>query len=224
MHQPPGFVDSEHPDYVCHLRKSLCGLKQAPRAWFQRFDTYALRLGFQHSKTNSSLFIFWLGSDTAYLLLYVNDIILTSSSLLFLRHIISALSREFAMTDQGPLSYFLGIYATRSLTGLFLSQQKYEIDILEGANLLNYNLCKTPVDTDSKLEASGPPVHSFCSRQSGSWAHTGLACSLSLPVCWYLHKGTSISTVLWFCATACAFGNLNPLNLRRHISSYVLLA
>nr|GFA23715.1 ribonuclease H-like domain-containing protein [Tanacetum cinerariifolium] len=34
MHQPPGFVDSAHPDYVCHLQHSLYGLKQAPRAWF----------------------------------------------------------------------------------------------------------------------------------------------------------------------------------------------
>ncbi|GKG12893.1 ribonuclease H-like domain-containing protein, partial [Tanacetum coccineum] len=34
MHQPPGFVDTTHPDYVCHLQHSLYGLKQAPRAWF----------------------------------------------------------------------------------------------------------------------------------------------------------------------------------------------
>ncbi|GJX79242.1 ribonuclease H-like domain-containing protein, partial [Tanacetum coccineum] len=37
MHQPLGFVDSSHPDYVCHLQRSLYGLKKAPRAWFQRF-------------------------------------------------------------------------------------------------------------------------------------------------------------------------------------------
>ncbi|GKF14716.1 ribonuclease H-like domain-containing protein [Tanacetum coccineum] len=40
MHQPPGFVDSVHPDYVCHLQRSLYGLKQAPRAWFQRFASF----------------------------------------------------------------------------------------------------------------------------------------------------------------------------------------
>ncbi|GKF64180.1 ribonuclease H-like domain-containing protein [Tanacetum coccineum] len=34
MHQPPGFVDSTHPDYVCHLQRSLYGLKQAPQTWF----------------------------------------------------------------------------------------------------------------------------------------------------------------------------------------------
>ncbi|GJU96536.1 ribonuclease H-like domain-containing protein [Tanacetum coccineum] len=71
MHQPPGFIDSTHSEYVCLLQKSLYGLKQAPRAWFQRFSSYAIRAGFYHSKTVSSLFIFHKGPDTAYLLLYV---------------------------------------------------------------------------------------------------------------------------------------------------------
>ncbi|GJX15130.1 ribonuclease H-like domain-containing protein [Tanacetum coccineum] len=65
---------------VLSLAKSLYGLKQAPRAWFQCFASYALRVGFQHSKTDSSLFIYHRGVDTAYLLLYVDDIILTASS------------------------------------------------------------------------------------------------------------------------------------------------
>ncbi|GKB74153.1 ribonuclease H-like domain-containing protein [Tanacetum coccineum] len=84
MHQPPGFVDPNKPNYVCHLQRSLYGLKQAPRAWFQRFASYATRVGFQHSKTDSFLFVFHRGSDIAYLLLYVNDIILTTSSSAFL--------------------------------------------------------------------------------------------------------------------------------------------
>ncbi|GJZ07824.1 ribonuclease H-like domain-containing protein [Tanacetum coccineum] len=91
---------------------SLYGLKQASRAWFQRFSSYAIRAGFYHSKTDSSLFIFHKGPDTAYLLLYVNDIILTASSTSLLQRIISSLHAGFAMTDLGPLNYFLGISAT----------------------------------------------------------------------------------------------------------------
>ncbi|GKB81625.1 ribonuclease H-like domain-containing protein [Tanacetum coccineum] len=63
MHQPPGLVDSVHPDYVCHLQRSLYGLKQAPRAWFQRFASFVTRIGFQHSKTVTSLFVFHRGLD-----------------------------------------------------------------------------------------------------------------------------------------------------------------
>ncbi|GJY42369.1 ribonuclease H-like domain-containing protein [Tanacetum coccineum] len=74
MHQPPGFVDPAHPNYVCHLQKSLYGLKQASRAWFQRFSSYAIRVGFIHNKNDSSLFVYQQGTKTTYLLLYVDAI------------------------------------------------------------------------------------------------------------------------------------------------------
>ncbi|GJW62734.1 ribonuclease H-like domain-containing protein [Tanacetum coccineum] len=85
MDQPPGFVDPQRPDYVCHLQCSLYGLKQASHAWFQCFACYATRVGFQQSKTDSSLFMYHRGSHMAYLMLYVDDIILTTSSLAFLQ-------------------------------------------------------------------------------------------------------------------------------------------
>ncbi|GJX75879.1 ribonuclease H-like domain-containing protein [Tanacetum coccineum] len=158
MHQPPGFTDPTHPDYVCHLQRSLYGLKQAPRAWFQRFASYAVRVRFYHSKTDTSLFIFRRGSDTAYLLHYVDDIILTASSSNVLQHIISSLHEEFAMTDLEQLNYFLGIAATRTRNGIFLSQSKYATEILERAKMLNCNPCRIPVDTEKKLGPEGPPV------------------------------------------------------------------
>ncbi|GKE49264.1 ribonuclease H-like domain-containing protein [Tanacetum coccineum] len=73
-----------------HQPDSLYGLKQAPRAWFQCFASYATRVSFQHGKTDSSLFVFHRGSDIAYLLLYVDDIILTASSSAFLQRIIAS--------------------------------------------------------------------------------------------------------------------------------------
>nr|GEX10193.1 copia protein [Tanacetum cinerariifolium] len=145
MHQPPGFVDPVHLNHVCLLQKSLYGLKQAPRAWFQRFASYATRIGFQHSRTNSSLFVYQQGTNTAYLLLYVDDIILTASSTSLLQKIISSLHGEFSMTDLGPLNYFLGISAHRT-------------SVFERAHMLNCNPCKTPVDADTKLGPHGSHV------------------------------------------------------------------
>ncbi|GJS23643.1 ribonuclease H-like domain-containing protein [Tanacetum coccineum] len=58
MYQPPGFVDPRFPHHVCRLQRSLDGLKHAPRAWFQRFAGYALRVGFSSSRCDSSLFIY----------------------------------------------------------------------------------------------------------------------------------------------------------------------
>jgi hypothetical protein len=91
MLQLPGFVNPAHPDYVFHLQRSLYGLNQASRAWFQRFAGFVTRIGFQHSKTDASLFVFHHGSDTPYLLLYVDDIILTASSTALLQCVITAL-------------------------------------------------------------------------------------------------------------------------------------
>ncbi|GKC77980.1 ribonuclease H-like domain-containing protein [Tanacetum coccineum] len=86
-------------------------MHQSP--WF-RFAGYATRVGFQQIETESSLFIYHRGSDIAYLLLYVVDIILTASSSAFLHCVIASLHGEFAMMDLGSLTYFLVISAWRS--------------------------------------------------------------------------------------------------------------
>lgn len=78
--QPPGFIDPGTPEHVCRLQKSLYGLKQAPRAWYQRFATFVRKLGFVASTFDTSLFILREGMSLAYLLLYVDDIVLTASS------------------------------------------------------------------------------------------------------------------------------------------------
>nr|GFC70874.1 ribonuclease H-like domain-containing protein [Tanacetum cinerariifolium] len=116
MHQPPGFVDARFPNHVFHLQRSLYGLKQAPHAWFQRFAGYATWAGFYHSRCDSSLFICRQGSHVAYLLIYVDGIILTASSPALLQQIIDSLNNEFDMTDLGALNYFLSISADRNST------------------------------------------------------------------------------------------------------------
>nr|GEU63639.1 ribonuclease H-like domain-containing protein [Tanacetum cinerariifolium] len=92
-------------DWPIHqLDRSLYGLKQASRAWFQRFASYATRVDFQHSKTDSSLFFFHRGSDIAYLLLYVDDIMFTASSSAFLQRIIAFLHKSKLGLDGDPVS------------------------------------------------------------------------------------------------------------------------
>jgi hypothetical protein len=156
--QPSGFVDSTCPDYVCRLNKSLYGLKQAPRAWHHRFASYLHSLGFVEAKSNASLFIYTRGSDTLYLLLYVDDIVLTASIDGLLHRVISTLQREFSMTDLGQLHHFLGILVSPKEGGLFLSQHQYMLDILDHAGMSECKPCSTPVDTHSKLSCDGAPV------------------------------------------------------------------
>jgi len=65
-------------------------------------------LGFVEAKSDTSLFIYHRGTETAYLMLYVDDIVLTASSESLLRRIIASLQQEFAMKDLGALHHFLG--------------------------------------------------------------------------------------------------------------------
>ena len=83
--QPTGFVDASFPGHVCLLSRSLYGLKQAPRAWYQRIAGFLQTLGFSVTRSDASLFVYRHGDTTAYLLLYVDDIILTASLFVYLQ-------------------------------------------------------------------------------------------------------------------------------------------
>jgi hypothetical protein len=140
---------------VCRLNKSLYGLKQAPRAWYSKFASYLLSLGFVEAKSDMSLFIYRHGVETAYLLLYVDDIVLTTSSTVLLQRTVSALQKEFAMKDLGTIHHFLGITVQKQSHGLLLHQRQYTLEIIARAGLIDCKPCATPIDTSAKL--SGTP-------------------------------------------------------------------
>jgi histone deacetylase 1/2 len=158
-YQPAGFVDKDHPDHVCQLVKSLYGLKQAPRAWFLRLGGQLLRMGFHASRSDSSLFIYQQGQQAAYLLVYVDDIILTASSSALLGHVVDQLRQAFAIKDLGELHFFLGIQVRRDNAGFHLNQAQYTEDILERAGMANCKPASTPVEATPKLSAKdGEPA------------------------------------------------------------------
>jgi hypothetical protein len=131
--QSSGFIDNSKPDRVCRLNKSLYSLKQDPRARFSRFHLHLVRLGFIGSRSDPSFFIYSRNKDTVYLLVYVDDIVLTASSEQLLRQTITALDHEFSLKDLGTLHYFLGVAIARSSDSMFLSQRQYILDIIERA-------------------------------------------------------------------------------------------
>ncbi|KAJ0601018.1 putative RNA-directed DNA polymerase [Helianthus annuus] len=153
MYQPMGFRHRDYPDHVCLLKKSLYGLKQPPRAWYQRFTDFIISIGFIQSKCDNSLFTYHHWGDIAYLLIYVDDIMLTTSSDALRVSLMSSLAAEFAMKELGPLNYFLGINVTHTGDKLFLSQHSYALDIIARAGMQTCNPVATPVNTKSKLSA-----------------------------------------------------------------------
>jgi hypothetical protein len=79
MRQPPGYENKNMSNYVCRLDKALYGLKQAPRAWYSRLSTKLCELGFKASKADTSLFYFHMNNIIMFVLVYVDEIIITSS-------------------------------------------------------------------------------------------------------------------------------------------------
>lgn len=121
MKQPPRYVDKERQGWVCKLDKALYGLKQAPHAWYARLCGKLQALGFVPSKGDTSLFYYQKGKITMYVLVYVDDIIVASSSKEATDALLRDLEHDFALKDLGNLHYFLGIEVKKSQDGLILS-------------------------------------------------------------------------------------------------------
>ncbi|GJT02741.1 ribonuclease H-like domain-containing protein [Tanacetum coccineum] len=131
--------------------------------------------------------------EVAYLLIYVDDIVLTASSTNLLQRIISSLHKEFDMTDLGVLNYFLGKSVTRDSTDMFLSQKKYALELLDRAHMANCNPTWTSVDTESKLGSDGDPISDptiYRSLAGGLWYLTFTRPDFSYAVqqvCLHMH-------------------------------------
>lgn len=110
MEQPIGLKkELEGKHLVCKLHKALYGLKQAPIAWFDRLKDSLHQMGFQSSKADQSLFMRFTPTSTTFILVYVDDIIVTCSDQRDLRLLVDLLYYTFFLKDLGDLNYFLGI-------------------------------------------------------------------------------------------------------------------
>ena len=153
MKQPPGFEDDNAPHLVCRLDKAIYGLKQAPRAWYARLSSKLIDLGFKASKSDTSLFIYQRSGIVIYMLIYVDDIIVTSSSSEAVTALLHDLRKDFALKDLGNLHYFLGIEVQRDKQELLLSQEKYAQEILSRVGMIKCKAAPTPLSTSEKLSS-----------------------------------------------------------------------
>jgi histone deacetylase 1/2 len=142
MRQPLGYAHKSHPNFVSKLEKAIYGLKQAPRAWYARLCCKLEALGVVSPKADTSLFYYNKGRHVIFVLVYVDDIIVASSSHEATNALLNDLE-EFALKDLGELHYFLGIEVKKNSNGLVLSQGKYAEDIIKRAGM-NHN---KPVNT-----------------------------------------------------------------------------
>eukprot|EP00253_Pinus_taeda_P006391 PITA_06391 len=123
MTQPPGFKIAGQEQKVCRLAKALYGLKQAPRAWYMKIDQYLTDHGFQRSPSDANLYIKNTDDNILFVVVYVDDLIITGSSAHLIHEIKQDLCRTFDMTDLGLLHYCLGIEVWQTENNISLSVQ-----------------------------------------------------------------------------------------------------
>ncbi|GJT72511.1 retrovirus-related pol polyprotein from transposon TNT 1-94 [Tanacetum coccineum] len=125
--------------------------EQAMRAWFERLSKSLFDLSFKGSKTDPSLFSYSRGHTLLYILVYVDDIIVTRNNKGTIDNIVSQLGSAFALKYRRPINYFLGIEIVPHVFGIILSQKKYILELLQSAGLSNYNPVSSPMVTLGSL-------------------------------------------------------------------------
>lgn len=158
-------------------------------------------MGFKPSKGDTSLFYFRKGDLMVFILIYVDDIIVASSSPEGTKQLLKALKSDFALKDLGELHYFLGIEVSKINNGILLSQSKYSNDILKRTGMVNCKPCSTPMVITEKLSAyEGTALSAEDATRFRSIVGALQYLTLTRPdiafavnkVCQFLHKPTTI--------------------------------
>lgn len=153
MQLPPRFR-RKGEQLVCKLQKSLYGLKEASRNWYSKFFEVLINFSFKHSTSESSLFCLHCEYGYVFLLLYVDDIVLTGSDLQLTSLAKVLLHKHFKIKYLGRLKFFLGIEVARSKQGLFLTQRQYALDIISDSGLTTTKPVDFPMEQNLKLTPS----------------------------------------------------------------------
>ncbi|KAL4319314.1 hypothetical protein GQ457_18G017080 [Hibiscus cannabinus] len=150
--QPEGFVVPGKEHQVYKLKRALYGLKQAPRAWYYKIDSYLQKLGFQRCVNEATLYL--KKEKNANLLiisLYIDDLLVMGSNDKAVSEFKLSMQKEFEMSDLGLMSYFLGMEINQSKAGIFISQNKYALDVLKKIKLESCKGVDSPLPSNLKL-------------------------------------------------------------------------
>ena len=160
MSQPEGFVKQGMEDKVCLLKKSIYGLKQASRQWHKKFDDFVLRNGFERSSYDECVYIKRKkGVAVAYLLLYVDDMLVAGASKAEVQKVKDDLSLAFEMKDLGAAKRILGmnIVRNRERKEIWLNQSDYISRIIKRLRMETTKSTATPMAQHFRLTVEQAP-------------------------------------------------------------------
>jgi hypothetical protein len=151
VHQPMRFIIAGQEGKVVRLRKALYSLQQAPRAWNSKLDDTLKKMDFVQSEHEHAMYRHSHSDDILLVGVYVDDLVITKSSLAAVEEFKEEMKRVFLMSDLGLLSFYLGIEVRQDAGGITLRQAHYAKKILEMAGMTDCKVAATPMEEMLRL-------------------------------------------------------------------------
>lgn len=149
--QPQGFIVKGQENKVYRLKKALYGLRQAPRAWNVKLNHILRGLKFLRCSKEPSLYRKEVSNELLVVVVYVDDLLVTGSSLKLIESFKQEMAAKFEMSDLGLLTYYLGIEVLQGEDGIILKQDRYARRILEETGMATCNPTHIPMEMNSKF-------------------------------------------------------------------------
>ena len=157
MKQPPRFMSESYPNGVCKLNKSLYGLKQSGRLWYEKLKQELEKLNFKACIFEG--YLFYHQTFDIVIAVYIDDIRLIGIDIVNINHIKSKLSKAFSMKDMGQANYILGIQInydkeigkSQTCFGSYLEKA------INNLNIQNFTPYSLPIDKSTKLSITQCP-------------------------------------------------------------------
>ncbi|GJS32466.1 putative ribonuclease H-like domain-containing protein, partial [Tanacetum coccineum] len=140
-------MDVKSAFLVYKVEKTLYGLHQAPKAWYETLSTYLLDKGFQRGQIDKTLFIKRVKGDILLVQVYVDDIIFRSTRNEMCSEFEKMMHKKFQISSIGELTFFLGLQVTQKDDGIFITQDKYVDEILKKFGFSTVKTASTPMET-----------------------------------------------------------------------------
>ena len=149
--QPRGYEKRGSEHMVYKLNKALYRLKQAPKAWFSRIESYFIKEGFKNSSSEHTLFVKTKKYNILIVSIYVDDLFFTSNDETLREEFKCSMKKEFDMTDLKQMRFFLGIEVIQRSDDIFICQRKYTAKVLKRFEMENYNSVYNPIVPGQKI-------------------------------------------------------------------------
>ena len=152
---------TEYSSLVYKLRKCLCGIKQAPRAWYYKMDAFLLSQKFERYKYDYNVYMQYKERFLLVIILCVDNLLITNGSTVGLRGIKSSLSESFSITDLGLLRKFISLEVNKKYLGIMITQSRYIGDLFKIFHIIDCKEGPFPFLSGIRLEQVGSIIHTI---------------------------------------------------------------